>query len=139
MKDVYLLKGQELIYDVIKQQSTVRSFISIKNKNQTVEKAMAENPVIPRYDNKSWFMFNNQSLTEVLQALEDMYDVKIQYSKEQMNRMYFIGTFDKSDSIEYILNQIASLNKLRLTKNKNTYTLSKPTIKRKNKQKTFPN
>jgi hypothetical protein len=72
-------------------------------------------------------MFNNQSLAEIFDALGDMYDVKIVYSKKDINKMYFIGSFDRADSVEYILKQIAAINNLQVDRDSNVYRVTKKT------------
>ncbi|MEO7961279.1 MAG: DUF4974 domain-containing protein, partial [Ginsengibacter sp.] len=71
----------------------------------------------------SWFMFNNQPLAEIFQALGEMYGTKIIYSKTDFNKLYFIGRFNRSDSLEDILNHIATLNNLRIEKTDSTFTI----------------
>ena len=75
-------------------------------------------------------MFNNQELGEIFDALADMYDVKIEYKKKDVKDMYFIGTYDKSDSLEKILKQIVLLNNLKLTKHNEVFRIEKPIIKK---------
>jgi len=70
-------------------------------------------------------MFNNQSLIEIFHSLELMYDVKIAYTKKDVEQRYFIGTFSKSDSVESILQQIAVLNKLTVTKKDSSFIIKK--------------
>lgn len=69
-------------------------------------------------------MFNNQSLVQVFDQLEEMYNADIQYSKRDVRNMYFIGKFDKSDSFDNILSQVASLNNLKLIKTKDRFIIS---------------
>ncbi len=61
-------------------------------------------------------MFNNQPLAQVFKQLEEMYGVEIVYRTADIEKMYFIGKFSKNDSVANILNQIASLNNLTVTK-----------------------
>lgn len=70
-------------------------------------------------------MFNNQSLIEIFHSLEMMYDVKIIYAKKDVEQRYFIGTFSKSDAVESILQQIAVLNKLTVTKKDSSFIIKK--------------
>jgi ferric-dicitrate binding protein FerR (iron transport regulator) len=70
-------------------------------------------------------MFNNQSLASVFRQLEEMYNVDIVYAKKDVAKMYFIGKFNKDDSVETILQNIATLNNLKLTKESNTYIIRK--------------
>ena len=128
-KDFYLSPVQELVFDKSKQTVNVRSFTKQVATKRTPPFAK-DNPDIPNYDRRSWFMFNNQPLSEIFDALAVMYDVKIEYVKEDVKEKYFIGTYDKSDSLETILNQIALLNKLQVTKSDNGYKIQKARSKK---------
>ena len=128
MKDAYLYHGQELVYDVVTETAIVRSLVSENNSiKKTVAngKAELEKLTVPNYGKKAWFMFNNQQLTEVFDILGSMYNAKISYSKKDISNMYFIGTFDKKDSIEKILQEIASVNNLSITKENDEYRIKK--------------
>lgn len=128
MKNYFLLPGQELVYDKTTELATVMKFSSSKRGAQNVqshEELYSDNPSIPKYDKKSWFMFNNQPLNEVFDALEEMYDRKIFYSKKDVDKISFIGTFDKSDSLESILKKIAFINDLQVSKDSNSFRIKK--------------
>lgn len=127
MKDAFLTPGQELVYNVNSGKGTIRSFVT------DIEKAtnQADNPVATMNNKKPWFMFNNQPLTSVFDDLAKMYDVTILYSASEVNKMQFIGTFNKSDSIEFILKKIASINDLDIIKEGNVYTIKKQELKPK--------
>jgi hypothetical protein len=127
-KDIYLIPGQELLYDKVQKTVKVISFTDEKPSDANNAEQLADNPTIPHFDKRSWFMFNNQSLSEIFDALSDMYDVKIVYAKKDVKNMYFIGTYEKSDSLEKILKQIALLNNLKVTKQNDTFKIEKQTI-----------
>jgi transmembrane sensor len=128
-KDFYMTPGQELTYDKSKQTASLQSLNDRTATNKANDEAI-DNPTIPNYDKGSWFMFNNQSLSEVFDALSAMYDVKIVYSKKDINNKYFIGTYDKSDSLENILKTIALLNKLQVSKLSDGYKIEKILLKK---------
>jgi transmembrane sensor len=125
----YLLPGQKLIYDKNQQTAKIRSFgrddKNLADNAGNGDKTANDNPLLPLGNKKSWFMFNNQSLIEIFHSLELMYDVKIVYAKKDIDQRYFIGTFSKSDSVENILQQIAMLNKLTVTKKDNSFIINK--------------
>jgi len=125
----YLLPGQKLIYDKNQQTAKIRSFgrddKNLADNAGNGGKTANDNPLFPLGNKKSWFMFNNQSLIEIFHSLELMYDVKIVYAKKDIDQRYFIGTFSKSDSVENILQQIAMLNKLTVTKKDNSFIINK--------------
>ncbi len=124
----YMLPGQEFIYDIKKTTATVRN---MKDKNHAiqdrsrVEILFSDDPLIPAHNTGSWYMFNNQSLEDVFNQLEEMYDADIQYSKRDIRNMYFIGKFDRSDSLDHILKQIVSLNNLQITKTKDRLIITR--------------
>ncbi|MBD0351112.1 MAG: FecR family protein, partial [Flavisolibacter sp.] len=121
VNDFYLSPGQELTYDKRLKTAKVRSLYAKKPVDTKTKNQVQDSPSIPHYGKNSWFMFNNQSLSEIFDALSDMYDVKIEYSKKDVKNHYFIGTFDRSEPLENILHQIAILNNLTVTKEKDTY------------------
>jgi ferric-dicitrate binding protein FerR (iron transport regulator) len=129
-KDYYLLSGQQLIYSKLTSIVKLQKFEVHKRnavKINYADKAGQPDdvPAIPLNEKGSWYMFNNQSLRQVFEQLQNLYDVEILYSKKQINNKYFIGKFDKSDSIENVLKQITTLNNLRVDKKNNKFIIIK--------------
>jgi transmembrane sensor len=126
-KDIYLLPGQELLYNQKTGIAKVRSFLSrTTGKSKSLKNVYPdENPSVPKNQKGSWYMFNNQPLSDVFEQLMDMYQIEIIYSKKDVRKMYFIGKFGKSDSVENILKQIALLNNLKVSKDANRFIISK--------------
>jgi hypothetical protein len=130
INNFYLLPGQELIYNNISSTARLRKFRADNINTVRVNNSGNINqendvPAIPFNEKGSWYMFNNQSLEQVFKLLENMYDVRILYSKSSVHNRYFIGKFEKSDSVENVLKQIAALNNLKLTKKNNKFIISK--------------
>ena len=132
-KDYFLIPGQELVYNRPKEETIVWAFntapVPAKPAPSVVD---ADNPSVPKYGTTSWYMFNNQPLTEVFDQLAEMHNVEIIYSKKDVSRMYFIGTFEKADSLRGkadslggILTHITKLNKLKLIRENNKYIIRK--------------
>lgn len=71
----------------------------------------------------NWYMFNNQSLAEVLDQLAVFYHTKIIYSKAAVRGKTFIGKIEKTDSLETILKSIGVLNNLKVSQKDNTYII----------------
>lgn len=124
--DVYLLPGEEFVYD---NQSTgqVRK---IKRKNGASEQIIEDeksrdNLSIPENTESPYFMFNNQRLSRVIDDLAALYNVKIIYNKKDLQNIYFTGKYEKSESLEVILNRIGTLNKLTISKNNDVFIISK--------------
>ena len=129
-KDIYLMPGQELVYNKVLNEVSVTWFVGESRTFDQITSQTKDSPSIPRYNKGSWFMFNNQPLSEVLDALSEMYDAKIIYAKNAVKNKYFIGTYDKSDSLEKILKQIALLNNLQMIKQNDTFRIEKPKVKK---------
>jgi transmembrane sensor len=123
-RDYFLTPGQELVYNRRKATAVLKRFNRSKAEREDTF-VQSENPLLPEYEKGSWYMFNNQSLDQVFDQLQVMYSVSIRYSKQDVHNKYFIGKFDKTDSIEKILKEITSLNKLKLMKDNKGYTISK--------------
>ena len=83
-----------------------------------------DNPFI-QDDKGSWYMFNNQSLAQVLDQLAVLYNVRIVYNKKDVKHIYFTGRYNKTDSLETILARIGKLNELTIVKNDTVFTISK--------------
>ncbi len=124
--DVYMLPGQELLYDY-KKGVTVRNFRSETAKLKETDKAPS---VIDKLDaptgtSGSWYMFNNQSLAQVLKSLSALYNVKIIYNEKDIKNIYFTGKYDKTESLDIILNRIATINELKITKDSAAFIITK--------------
>lgn len=127
--EIILDPGQELVYNVKQKTAFVRN-AKKKNSvehNDSLEKDFLDDPKFSSNEKRSWFMFNNRPLNEIFDALELMYNAEILYSREAINKIYFIGKFDKTDSLSYILKQIADINNLEVENYKRTYIIKKPT------------
>jgi hypothetical protein len=128
-KDVYLLPGQQLVYNNLQHTVKVSSFNSntaSAKDNSSVESGTGnDNPSVPEIGAKPWFMFNNQSLPVIFEQLKELYDVDIVYSRKDVQTMYFIGKFDKSESVETILQKIGLINDLKVTRENNKFIIRK--------------
>lgn len=128
-KDFYLLPGNELVYDKRLVSARLRGFgtnVSTRAKKSTEQEApVTDSLSMSQNDRGSWYMFNNQSLDLVLQQLQEMFQTRIIYSKAEVKNKYFIGKFDKSDSLIIILRKITVLNKLKLTQKDNMFLINK--------------
>ncbi len=127
-KDVYLLPGQEFVYESKTTRPKVKTFKlngGVAPEEVISEELARDLPSLPQNRKGSWYMFNNQSLAEVLGILEQMYNVKIDYNIDDIRQIYFTGQFDREESVEIILKQISILNNLSVTRKDNLYTISK--------------
>ena len=123
---LYLLPGQELVYNKQQLTAIVRKFKTDLNDNVVAkDHIIEEDPSMPKNNGGTWFMFNNQSLSQIFDQLGLIYNVDIVYKKKDVEKMYFIGKFDKKDSLGYILQSIATINNLTLSKDKTKYIIRK--------------
>lgn len=120
-EDKYLLPGQELVYYKKSMLADVKSIKEnkaiVKNKFGDNQGSVGEAP--------NWYTFDNQSLPIVFTQLQEIYNVHIDYLTEETRNMYFIGKFNKSDSLQNILKDIALLNHLSIKKVQNGYIIRK--------------
>ncbi|MBD0366648.1 MAG: FecR family protein [Flavisolibacter sp.] len=126
-RDVYLLPGQEFVYDS-KTTAKVTTFKMNGAASPEVimnEELARDNPSIPQNTEGSWYMFNNQSLEQVLDQLAALYSVEIVYDKRDVQNIYFTGKYNRSDSLEMILKRIGILNNLTITRKDNAFIISK--------------
>ena len=122
-RNYYLLAGEELVYNKRNATAFVKK-IRINNSFKPNDTSYAkEVPWFPRNHKGSWYMFNNESLANVFNQLQDIYNVKIEYSENDIRNMYFIGKFDKSLSVDSVLKEITTLNDLELIKDNNSYRI----------------
>ena len=124
--DVYLIPGQELIYGgAMVKVRTFKTSSHAAPEGIIKEEIPYDNPSIPENTKSSYFMFNNQSLAQVLDDLAALYQVKIFYYKKDLKNIYFTGKYNRSDSLEPILKRIGTLNNLKITKKDNAFIISK--------------
>lgn len=116
-KDYYLMPGEEFEWN--KQDIAIANK---KEKESRKEGASGESKITTA---SNWYMFNNQSLAQVLDQLSLIYHVRITYSQEDIRKINFIGKIEKTDSIQTILRDIALLNNLVVSKEGNTYSIRK--------------
>lgn len=121
IEDKYLLPGQELIYNKKSMQAKVQGI----TEDKTIAKFKRDSSKGNIIETPNWYMFNNQSLQQVFTQLAELYNVKIDFSNEELKNMYFIGKFEKSDSLENILHDIALLNHLSVKKQHDGYIIRK--------------
>ena len=70
-------------------------------------------------------MFNNQPLSEVFDELQSVYNVRIVYRTADLHKMYFIGKFDTSVSLNVLLSRMATLYHLKIIREQDKYIIGK--------------
>jgi hypothetical protein len=121
-KSYFLVPGNLLVYNKKSMTSEITSS----------KLGFKENHIVGKYihnsnftTNSNWYMFNNQSLSEVFDQLSLLYNETIQYNKSDLKGKSFIGKIDKSDSLGNVLNTIGLLNNLLVTQDADGFHVSK--------------
>jgi transmembrane sensor len=73
----------------------------------------------------NWYMFNNQPLDEVFDQLSLLYNIDIEYSRQELQHIYFIGLLERKDSLGETLSDIALLNHLKVTRREGRFIITK--------------
>jgi len=119
--NVFLLPGQEFVYGPDK--TLVRKFTGNQNAAAKQHITAEDNPSLPVNAKGSWHMYNNQALAQVFDHLSVIYNVTIVYEEKDIQQKYFVGKFKTTDSIATILKLITKANKLKYTREDNTYII----------------
>lgn len=104
----YLLPGDELVYNKITSLTSLTHKIGSKKKSAN-----------------QLLSFDKEPLSDVFDQLAGKYNVHIQYSNSDLDNLYYIGSFERTDSIQNILENIIKLNGLKLISKNNEYIISK--------------
>jgi len=118
-KDYYLTPGQELVF------SKGTRNVAISDPEKRTDAPVARSRPLKADTISNWYMFNNQRLSDVFDQLSAIYNVDIEYSREDIHNMYFIGKLEKRDSLNEIIQDIALLNHLSVTSLNGKYIIKK--------------
>jgi len=114
----YLSPGEELVFDKVNNHIAILD----PGKHGGAYGASRVHRLSSQPDSlANWYMFNNQTLAEVFDQLSAIYNVEIQYSREDLQHKYFIGKLEKKDSLSKIIRDIALLNHLSVTNQNGRY------------------
>ena len=122
-KDVYLLPSQELNIDT-KAMLTMVSRIQ-DDRALAKHSGRTANPGIDKTNEETGLGFRNQPLTRIFTALQSRYHVQLEYDHIAMDKIFFTGKFNNDEKIDSILQLLAVLNKLAVTKEGEVYTIKK--------------
>ena len=125
--DVYLLPGQAFIYGG-KTPGKVKAFKAGKAsapRDIMRNESALDNPSIQADTGVPWFQFNNQSLEQVLNDLAALYNVAIEYDREDIGNIYFTRKYKRSSTLESILKEIGTLHNLTIAKTEKGYSVTK--------------
>ena len=114
MKDVYLVPGQNLLFNTGTSVATVE-----RNKtNDTAES------IIPQPSNTE-LDFVQEPLAQVFDMLNAQYNLHVEYDADELSGLSFTGKIRARESAEKMLEQITQMNELKLMKTGNGYHISK--------------
>lgn len=115
MKDVYLTPGQELSFDKNSRAYTVN-----------IIGTRPEKPARPEgMDNQPEMVFHKEPLGRVFQKIGLQYKIPLSYRKEELDGLYFTGTFIKSDDLHIVLSAICNVNNLAFTEDKDSIIITR--------------
>ena len=116
MKDVYLSPGEQFSFDRDSRQYAV-------NRSPDTP-AVTGRPVLPIIE-KPELVFRKEPLGKVFEKVSHLYKVPLVFRKEDMDGLYFTGTFLQSDNLNIVLSTICNVNDLLVTKNGETITITR--------------
>lgn len=115
----YLLPGQECRY--LHQQHTM-AVTQIAGDKLPATKGAAAAAEVAIQDT---LVFNNTPLVQVLQTLQQYYHTPLQYKAKDMAAIAFSGTISRADSLPMVLQVIANMNALQVSRGANGYHIGK--------------
>jgi ferric-dicitrate binding protein FerR (iron transport regulator) len=118
-----LRPGDELVYNKESMLAVIKT--PWPNKRDHVAYTTSRRTKLAASTKPEWYMFGGQPLTAVFDQLSDYYGVQINYFPSDIKDRYFTGKFSKEDSLEVILQDIALLHGLTLTKTDGIYIFRK--------------
>jgi ferric-dicitrate binding protein FerR (iron transport regulator) len=121
-KDLYLAPGETMLYDGLR--STVRVDRQDTKGNQASVASEDQGDFTSIDSSNSW-NFRNAPLDNVLNRLRTGFDIAIDYHSSELTGMRFTGTVRPSDSPALVLNMIANLNGLKITKTRSGFKVEK--------------
>ena len=116
-----LRPGDELIYN----KSTMLVSLKRYKPAEQLVKAGPANNTGRNVRRPDWYTFDISPLSEVFDQLSSYYQVDIYYYPSDVQNKYFSGRMHKTDTLETLLNDIAILNHLMITKEKEYYIIRK--------------
>lgn len=115
MNDVYLAPGEQFSFDKDSRKYTVN-----KMPDRPAVKSVPLAPV-----EKPELVFRKEPLGKVFEKVGRLYKVPLSFRKEDMNGLYFTGTFLHSDNLNLVLSTICNVNDLLVTKNGDTIAITR--------------
>lgn len=117
-QDIILLPGNEMKYNLEKGTVSVNPFNAVAKPHSELR-----NNEYPIKDEDT-LVFDNTPLSDVMKILTTKYHSQIFYDEEQLKGKYFSGEVLKGDSLSVLLNVIANMNGLKITKKDDIYIIT---------------
>lgn len=115
--DIFLQPGEVMHYNTARAEVMV----SVDTKRKTKSPKLSQ----PDIENVEALKFDNIVLSEAFRKLSKHFSQKIRFNDTELKGMFFSGTVLKQDSLEMILNVIAQMNSLTVTKTENGFEVKK--------------
>lgn len=114
MKDIYLTPGQLITCDVLTGKATLRQPALVKEH-------------VPSLGSRTGLAlsFTDESIVNVLLAIEKGYAVQLKYDKEAFADMIFTGHIREKDSLSQVLNRLSILYNLKIKEAGNKIIIQK--------------
>ncbi len=116
---VYLLPGQKAISSAEKSLSVEVWNEQLADGGKKIEKN------VQQITYNDGLTFKQMPLERVFRQLTKQYKVEIHFNKDDLAGMMFTGKFEASESVESILNVIASINNLKVDTHQKGFTIKK--------------
>lgn len=117
-QDIILLPGNEMKYSLEKGVVSVNQFNAAPKQHSQPRNNGNSNK------DEGTLVFDNTPLPDVMKILTTKYHSQIFYDKEQLKGKYFSGEVLKGDSLSVLLNVIANMNGLQVTKKEDIYIIT---------------
>ena len=124
-KKYYLLPGNEAVYNKKTLVVSLRHAEIKEHKHKLMVIASGEEDISNSVTIPDWYVFNSSSLSFVFTQLSTYYKKKIYYYPNEIANRYYSGKIEKTDSLENILNDIALLNNLIISKKDGAYFIQR--------------
>lgn len=115
MKDVVLKPGEELAFDKNSRSYTVNEISPREEK--------AAGHASP--DKRPEMVFHKEPLGKVFQRIGVLYKVPLLFRQEELQGLYFTGTFLKSDDLHIVLSAICNVNNLAITEENDSIIITR--------------
>jgi hypothetical protein len=117
-QDIILLPGNEMKYNLEEGTVEISRFTGMSKQYVYPKKNVYYN------NEEGTIVFDNTPLPDVMSTLTTRFHSTIFYEEEQLKGKYFSGEVLKEDSLSVLLNVIANMNGLQVTKKEDVYIIT---------------